>query len=675
MKNGKQKKRVTRIIFFLVILFCFTFSVQFVVMANPGSTNLSPILNIPLDSWIYTELAKMEYLNLLQGEATVALNTRPLTRLEVAGLINQALINLERGKIEVDEAQLIHLEKLVIEFEEELSRQGVKIIPKEKTNQEILNDYQGEKMAEYINYFIQKGYLAHSHSGKLEFPIPRRILAERVSLMIFALQDGHLKEVKLTEQEMEYLDYMVTELKDDLAAFGIKVVCLNKRKALLSHIQDTISISGYLNQKLHLKGQNNNPTATSSAIKINQGLYDLRFGTIISGEIWENVAFLTDISVDVQVFDLSNIQFSPIDLNLNKAYLKFKTDAFQIPVSDNIPVLASLDGFEIPAITWQIGRDEIYWGPGYSGSLILSNNTKSLDMISYSGNFDLDQMVGNWGKVHFTKFFSFLDEDRLLFGQRFEYSPDTTWRIGLSETAIAAADCGILYFNPVPFPLVNYLTQQIYSNFPDMSKKENNINYNIGLDLQYQLDNGTILYGEIMFDDFIFYQQANPYPGRYGLTLGSHIPNIIKNDQTDLVIEYTRINNYVYFPREEWQNYLYRDEYLGHPLGPDADQVTIGIHHQVNEDTRLELAYIVERHGEGQYGIPLPSDPDIANENQFLSGVLEKSNNWLASIEYDISDDWQLSLTGSYKNTYNQDNQLNQNVQDLSVTAEIKLKF
>jgi len=176
MKNGKQKKRVTRIIFFLFILFCFIFSVHFVVLAGPGSTNLSPTINVPLDSWIYTELAKMEYLNMLQGEDTVALYTRPLTRLEVARLINQALINYERGKIDLDEAQLTHLEKLVMEFEEELSRQGVKIISKEKTNQEILHDYQGEKMAECFNCFIQKGYLPHHHR-ELDFPIPRRILA------------------------------------------------------------------------------------------------------------------------------------------------------------------------------------------------------------------------------------------------------------------------------------------------------------------------------------------------------------------------------------------------------------------------------------------------------------------------------------------------------------------
>jgi hypothetical protein len=674
MKNGKQKKRVTRIIFFLFILFCFIFSVHFVVLAGPGSTNLSPTINVPLDSWIYTELAKMEYLNMLQGEDTVALYTRPLTRLEVARLINQALINMERGKIDLDEAQLTHLEKLVMEFEEELSRQGVKIISKEKTNQEILHDYQGEKMAECFNCFIQKGYLPHHHR-ELDFPIPRRILAERVSQMILALQDGHLKDVELTEQEMDYLDYMVTELKDDLAAYGIKVVYLNKRKALLSHIQDTISISGYLNQKLHFKGQNENPSAPSSAIKLNQGLYELKFGTIISGEIWENAAFLADISVDVQVFDLSNIQFSPSDLNLNKAYLKFKTDGFQIPISDNIPVLASLDGFEIPAITWQIGRDEMKWGPGYSGSLILSNQTKPLDMISYSGNFDLEQLVGNWGNLHFSKLFSLLDDNRLLFGQRFEYSPDTPWRIGLSETSISVRDVGILYFNPIPFPLSNYLTQQIYSNFPDISEKENNINYNIGLDLQYQFNNGSKIYGEIMFDDFIFYQQVNPYPGRIGFTIGSHISDIMDNAKTDLIIEYTRLNNYVYHPREEWQNYLYLGEYIGHPLGPDADQLVVGICHELNEDTSLQLSYITERHGEGQVGISLPSDPDIANENIFLSGIVQKSNEFLANLDYNISDQWNLSLSGSYKFISNQDNQLNEDLGQISITAEINYEF
>lgn len=674
MKNEKQKKRVTRTIFFLFILFCFSFSVQFIAIAAPGSSNLSPIINVPLDSWIYTDLAKMEYSNLLQGEDTVALNTRPLTRLEVAKLINQALINLERGKIDFDEAQLIHLEKLVMEFEEELSRQGVKIISKEKTNQEILHDYQGEKMAECFNYFIQKGYLTHNHR-ELEFPIPRRILAEMVSQMILALQNGHLQDVELTEQEMDYLDYMVTELKDDLASYGIKVVYLNKSEAILSRIQDSISVSGYLNQKLHFKGQDYDPTSTSSAIKINQGLYNLDFGTVISGEIWDNAAFLADLSVDVQVFDIRNIQFSPVELNLNKAYLKFKTNASQLSISDNIPVLASLDGFEIPTITWQIGRDEMKWGPGYFGSLILSNQTKPLDMISYSGNFDLEQLVGNWGNLHFSKLFSLLDENRLLLGQRFEYSPDTPWRIGFSETSIAVRDCGILYFNPIPFPLSNYLTQQIYSNFPDISEKENNINYNIGLDLQYQFDDGTKIYGEVMFDDFIFYQQVNPYPGRYGFTLGSHIPDIMDNAKTDLIIEYTRINNYVYHPRKEWQNYLYQGEYIGHPLGPDADQLVVGICHELNEDTLLQLNYINERHGEGQYGISLPSDPDIANENIFLSGIVQKSNEFIANLEYNISDDWNLSLSGSYKFISNQDNQLNEDLGQLSIIAEIKYEF
>jgi hypothetical protein len=673
MKNGIQKNNVTKIIFFILVLFCFSFSVQLMVTAALDSANLSPLVNVPLESWIYTELEKMEYSNMLLGENTVAIYTRPLTRLEVSILINQALINLERGKIEIDRVQLSHLEKLVMEFEEELRKQGVRIIPKERTSQEIVHDYQSGKMADCFNYFIKKGYL--DNNRELKFPIPRQILAEMVSQMIFALQDGHLRDVKLTEQEIECLDYIVTELKDELASYGIKVIYLNKRKAILNRINDSISVSGYLNQKLHFKGQDYNPTANSSAITINQGLYDLKFGTIISGEIWDNAAFLADLSIDIQVFDINNMQFSPVELNLNKAYLKFKTNEFQIPVSGNIPVISSFDELEIPEITWQIGRDEARWGPGYMGSLILSNQTKPFDMISYSANFDLNQFIGNWGNLHFTKLFSLLDENRLLFGQRFEYSPDTPWRICLSETAIAVRDCGILYFNPIPFPLSNYLTQQIYSNFPDISEKENNINYNIGLDLQYQFDNGAEIYGEIMFDDFIFYQQVNPYPGRYGFTLGSHIPDIMDNAKTDLIIEYTRINNYVYHPRKEWQNYLYQGEYIGHPLGPDADQLIIGICHELNEDTHLQLNYIKERHGEGQYGFPLPSDPVIAGENIFLSGTVEKSNEFLANLEYNISDNWDLSLSSSYKFTSNQENQLDESQRQLSIFAEIKYEF
>ncbi len=647
--------------------------------------SVNPLLNVPLDSWVYANLQKLEAMNLFEGEVSMALNTKPLTRRSVAALINHALLNIQQGKVVLPEIQVILLEELITEFTEELKEYGVRVIPQEWSSQQILEQYQSDQLYQYFSYFIEKGYIEPLSS--IDRSVSRQQIAQLISQMIFSLQAGQLKEENLSETDIAYLDYLVTELKDELSFYGLKVVYLNKSKALINHLEETFLFSGYLNQSLSLVGQNEkiehqqkieNQEEHKKNIKLSQGLLELQFGAQLSGELWEELPFMIDLSLATQIYDIYNIDFAPVSLSLNKAYLKFKTNSFRLSLPDsmtNITLISVFDELEIPEIQWQIGREEMYWGPAHSGSLILSDGAAPLDMISYSGNFDLEQIADGLGQLHFTKLFSYLDENRLLFGQRFEYSPDTPWRVALSETSIAAQDCGIGYFNPLPFPLINYLIQQIYSNFPNLSEKENNINYNIGLDGQYLFDNGIKIYGEVMFDDFIFYRRDNPFPGRYGFTLGNYIPNIFQDYQTDLVLEYTRINNYVYYPRAEWQYYLYQGEYLGHPLGPDADQLTIEINHQLNEDTSLQFAYIHQRHGEGQKGIPLPADPVVANENRFLLGIIEKSDNFQASLTYDLSEDWQVSVTGSFQNIYNEDNQLNQNNQNFALTVELKLEF
>ncbi|MBN2395768.1 MAG: hypothetical protein JXC36_04805 [Candidatus Atribacteria bacterium] len=667
--------------FNLIALFLLLLFLQLSMVGLLGinaNASPSPLLNIPLDSWVYADLQQLESMNLLKGIGSIGLYSKPLTRREVAMLINQSLVNIQKEKIDLTETEKVRLEKLVTEFEEELKEFGVRVLPQEVSHQEVLQEYQQDQSIQYISYFIEKGYL---QDQSMIYPTPRCQLAEMVSQIIFLLQSGHLTEEKLTETEIEYLKFLVTEFKSELSAYGIQIIYLNKGKTLIHHFKEHFTLSGYLNQFIDLAGEEewigdqSHAKEDNHIINFDQGLYEMQLGALLKGEIWDELPFLVDISIDVQVYDLYNLKYSPIELNLNKGYFKFKTDSAHLSISENIPIFSLFDEVEIPGIVWQIGRDELKWGPGHISSLILSDNVSYLDMLKYSGNIDSDQMVGSWGEVYFTKFFSLLDDQRLLFGQRFEYSPETPWRVGLSETAIVKQNCGVLYFNPIPFPLIHYLTQQLYSNISRLSEKENNINYNIGLDLQYQLENGSKFYGEILFDDFIFYQQTNPFPGRYGFILGSNIPDIFSDHKTDLVLEYTRINNYVYFPREEWQSYLFQGEYLGHPLGPDADQLAVKFNYQLNEKADLQLSYIHERHGEGQHGISLPSDPVIANQNQFLSGIIEGSDQFLASLSYDLSEDWQLSLTGSFKNIYNQDNQINQNKRKITLTAEIKFGF
>ncbi|PKP54853.1 hypothetical protein CVT91_17865 [Candidatus Atribacteria bacterium HGW-Atribacteria-1] len=110
-----------------------------------------------------------------------------------------------------------------------------------------------------------------------------------------------------------------------------------------------------------------------------------------------------------------------------------------------------------------------------------------------------------------------------------------------------------------------------------VNKIEQEVNCNVALDAEINLTQKIKLYGEWMADDFIFHPDVNPYPNRTGFLAGAYFAEPLGSGNTDFRIEYTHINNYVYFPRHSWQDYLYQGEYIGHSLGPDADQFYLGL--------------------------------------------------------------------------------------------------
>ena len=89
------------------------------------------------------------------------------------------------------------------------------------------------------------------------------------------------------------------------------------------------------------------------------------------------------------------------------------------------------------------------------------------------------------------------------------------------------------------------------------------------------------------------------------------------------------------------------------------------------------MSYNQERHGEGQIGIPLPSDPVIANENIFLSGIIEKKQAYQAEISYTISPQWELSASATLENIKNKDNNIGigQNENNTYFQMELNYQF
>jgi hypothetical protein len=541
------------------------------VLASPLS-----LINVPLNSWVYPTISRLETLQAFEGNDIIALNTKPLTRLEVALLIDTALSNLQRGKLELNQQNLLLMEKLVNEFQDELS------------------------------------------------------------------------------------------------APGLKIIKLNKTTVILDTLRATFQINPYFNQKVDNKAQNKeNKDFTNTLYSFSE------LGAIISGSFSENSAFYLNASVYTDLDLVSNIfeREIPLKAQINQAYLKLQLPSFKIPIPSNTPFFPSLSDLEFPALDLLVGRNYMKWGPGYQGNLILSDNSPAFDMIKYSGTIDLNELGEGLGRVNFTKFFSLLEpldgKNRYFLGQRLEYKPLDTLTLGLSETAIISENSSILFFNPIPFIPPYYLTRWI----ADKLKQNSEINSNVGIDIELNLSPGIKLYGEWMADDFILTPKTNPYPNRTGFLAGAYFADPLANGNTDFRIEYTHINNYVYFPTHPWQDYLYQGEYIGHPLGPDADQLYLELTHRLSDKLNLSLSYNHQRHGEGQTGIPLPSDPVIANENIFLSGIIEKQQAYQTELSYIISPQWELSASATLENIKNKDNNLGMNENNTYFQMELNYQF
>ena len=437
-------------------------------------------------------------------------------------------------------------------------------------------------------------------------------------------------------------------------------------------LRATFQINPYFNQKVDNKTQNKeNKDFTNTLYSFSE------LGAIISGSFSENSAFYLNASVYTDLDLVSNILEGEISLKaqINQAYLKLQLPSFKIPIPSNTPFFPSLSELEFPALDLLVGRDYMKWGPGYQGNLILSDNPPAFDMIKYSGTIDLNDLGGDFGKVNFTKFFSLLDpldgQNRYFSGQRLEYKPFDVLTLGLSETAIISEDSSILFYNPLPFIPPYYLTRWI----ADVLEQPSEINSYVGIDMELNFHPGIKLYGEWMADDFILTPKTNPYPNRTGFLAGAYFADPLGRGDTDFRIEYTHINNYVYFSTHPWQDYLYQNEYIGHPLGPDADQLYLELTHRLSDKLNLSLSYNHQRHGEGQTGIPLPSDPVIANENIFLSGIIEKQQAYQTEISYSISPQWEFSAGVTWESIKNKDNNLGVNENNTYFQMELNYQF
>ena len=80
------------------------------------------------------------------------------------------------------------------------------------------------------------------------------------------------------------------------------------------------SIEPYFTQSVYLKWQE------EAGIRDFQGLLVPELGTTIKGDLNADISAFLDISLVAQIYDIYNIEFSPVRLNINQTYLNYNTD-------------------------------------------------------------------------------------------------------------------------------------------------------------------------------------------------------------------------------------------------------------------------------------------------------------------------------------------------------------
>ncbi|MDO8683586.1 MAG: capsule assembly Wzi family protein, partial [Armatimonadota bacterium] len=269
---------------------------------------------------------------------------------------------------------------------------------------------------------------------------------------------------------------------------------------------------------------------------------------------------------------------------------KFYHDMRQSPTPDK----AFVKGFN-GNFVWSLGREYLNWGPSYTGSLILSDNSSPFIQARGVREIDLGWFIG---RIKITEFGSMLEEggDNLyLFGRRYEKPISKSWHFGISETVKTSK---------VPNPAILVLPFFLYQHIFNGPGSETDVSFNTlySADLLYQMQGGAQIYGDYLVDDMsspkIFGRRFDR-PNKRGYTLGFYAPKALPGEHLSTFrAEYIRINRQTYeATRSDHPElaYTHGGDIIGSAIGPNAEAIYLRGEHYLSDKWSLIGEYLNHR--------------------------------------------------------------------------------
>jgi hypothetical protein len=476
-----------------------------------------------------------------------------------------------------------------------------------------LGDNLYDEVYEFVDRMIASGYA--TEFSKNTRPYSRGEVAKILIQLDKKIKDGSLK---LSRVEAQKLNQYTQVFSDELQALGYSA---QEHKSYLFQTQGEKHKFGFdfgLGENIISRLPVRRTQTGKQEAEENKRGYVTLFRPTVTGQIQDDFAFYTDL----KVYYISGAQFPDIpktEVRMGQPGKEVKTASLA-----NYYIKTKLPWFEL-----FLGYDNLHWGPGRHGALLLSKNPLPMDMIRLTARYYPVKFQSVTAKLG-----SNIDK-KYLSAHRLELSLWDKLRLGVAETVIYGHRFETIYLNPV----LIYIPKVFVT--PTTEGGDDNVV--ISGDLDFTLLENLEFYGELLIDDAQpFSYSWRSWKNKFGLLLGGYWVDPFSLPDTDIRLEYTFVNQYAYTHRKPINVYTHFNSIIGHQIGGDADELWLNLKHWFTANLAMSLTYELERHGEWDVNKLDPQNPSGEGELpgevewEFLSGVTESTNSLSLGFSYAV---------------------------------------
>jgi hypothetical protein len=408
------------------------------------------------------------------------------------------------------------------------------------------------------------------------------------------LKKIELSKDRLTTTEINILNDLTTEFSYDLdkkldksislfSEFSLRNIFSNDKQKYLAALVDE-NASFFLDGTAFISYRDFN---TESFAKTNLTLGQI--GIRLRGTLYNTIGYYLRMSNGQQIKGdtYSRIVAAKYDRTL-AGTIRFIDEKY----------FDSFEGYlryesENHAVALTFGRDNFEMGNGYIDKLFISNNIPP---------FDFARIDLKYKAFKYTFFYGNIKGDSLgiplasknIVGHRLDVKFSNSFRLGLYESIIISnAPISFTYINPI-----SLLTSADFS-----SKNEKYNNALMGIDFEIKPVKNIGMQFSLLIDDLNFSTLTkkdvsgndNKFAYQGGLI---YIEPFGINDLT-AIVEYTRIDPFVYSHRSNMSTYTHWGIGIGHLLPPNSDEITLMLNYNLTNRIKLNFEYKHRRSGEG----------------------------------------------------------------------------